>query len=141
MKVWDLGNQWNIITAKIIDLIEPCKSVPATCKKFLIYRQSSRATFLFESKKNMLQAFCFKALHLNYKISLIISESIRFSMKEDVLNICSKFTGEHSCPRAKQLYWNHTSACVFSQLLCCIFSQHFFLRTSLEGCFYISLQA
>ena len=30
-----------------------------------------------------------------------------------VPKICSKFTGEHPC-RSKQLYWNHTSAWVFS---------------------------
>ena len=33
----------------------------------------------------------------------------------------------------KQLYWNYTSAWVS-----CIFSEHLFLRTRLEGCFCIS---
>ena len=40
---------------------------------------------------------------------------------------------------AKQLYWNHTSKWVFSCNFCCIFSEHLFLRTPLNGCFYISL--
>ena len=34
---------------------------------------------------------------------------------------------------AFQLYWNHTTARVFS----CKFSEHHFLRTPLNGCFYI----
>ena len=36
---------------------------------------------------------------------------------------------------ALKLYWNHTSAWVFSCKSCCIFSEHLFLRTYLEDCF------
>ena len=49
-------------------------------------------------------------------------------LRRRVLKICSKFTGEHPCRS-----WNRTSAWVFP----CIFSEHFFLRTPLEGCFSI----
>ena len=34
-------------------------------------------------------------------------------LEKVVLKICSKFTGEHPCQVAKQLYWNRTLACVF----------------------------
>ena len=37
-----------------------------------------------------------------------------------VLKICSKFTGVHSC----------------RSMICCIFSEHLFLRTVLERCFW-----
>ena len=40
---------------------------------------------------------------------------------------------------AKQIYWNYTSAWVFSCKICCIFSEHFFKRTPLDGYFWISL--
>ena len=35
---------------------------------------------------------------------------------------------------AKQFYWNRTSPWVFS-CTCCIFLEHLFLRTPLDGCF------
>ena len=40
---------------------------------------------------------------------------------------------------AKQLYWNHISAWVFSCKFVCIFSEHLLLRTPLDGCFWIKL--
>ena len=40
-------------------------------------------------------------------------------LEKGVLKICSKFTGEHLCRSAK---------------IYCIFSEHLFVRTSLEGC-------
>ena len=56
-----------------------------------------------------------------------------------VLKICSRFTGEHPCRSvisikllwnkvAKQLYWNHTAAWVFS----CKFAAYFQITFSLE---------
>ena len=56
------------------------------------------------------------------------------SLVKGVLKICSKFTGEHSCRSmiSMQLYLSRTSAYVFS---CCIFSEHYFSRRPLEGCF------
>ena len=36
----------------------------------------------------------------------------------------------------KQLYWNHTSAWVFSCTFSCIFSEHLFLGTHLGSCFW-----
>ena len=50
-----------------------------------------------------------------------------------VLKICSKFTGKHPCRSAisKQIFWNHTSAFLFSEYL--------FLRTPLSDCFCLFL--
>ena len=36
----------------------------------------------------------------------------------------------------KQLYWNYTSAWVFSCTFSCIFSEHLFLGTHLDSCFW-----
>ena len=38
---------------------------------------------------------------------------------------------------AFQLYWNHTSARVFSCKFAAYFSEHLFLRTPLRGCFWM----
>ena len=43
-----------------------------------------------------------------------------------VLRACGKFAGERSCRRAKQLYWNHTSAWVFSCKFAAYFQNTFF---------------
>ena len=48
----------------------------------------------------------------------------RCSCEKGVLKIWSKFTGEHSCQ------------CAISIKLLCIFSEHLFLRTPLDGCFW-----
>ena len=55
-----------------------------------------------------------------------------------VLKICSKFTGEH------QLYWNRTSAWVFSCKFAAYFKKSFYMNTSgwlllqleLQGCWW-----
>ena len=61
-----------------------------------------------------------------------------------ILKICSKCTGEHLCR-------SMISICRFATLLkpllgigallyiCCIFSEHLFLRTPVEGCFWLLL--
>ena len=48
-----------------------------------------------------------------------------------VLKICSKFTGEYPCRRVI----SHFGMGVLLQI-CCIFSEHFFLETPLDGCFW-----
>ena len=48
-----------------------------------------------------------------------------------VLKICSKFTGGHPC-------WNLISIKFVLLQICCIFSEHFSLRTPLDGCFWIN---
>ena len=48
--------------------------------------------------------------------------------RKGVLQICSKFTGEHLCRSV-------ISALVFSCKSYCIFVEHLFWRTPLEGCF------
>ena len=46
-------------------------------------------------------------------------------LAKGVLRICSKFTGEQPCRSAKQLYWNHSLAWVFSCKLLHIFRTPF----------------
>ena len=41
---------------------------------------------------------------------------------------------------AKQLYGNRTSTWVFSCKICCTFSEHLYLRTPLDGCFWTNFQ-
>ena len=48
-----------------------------------------------------------------------------------VLKICSKFTGEHPCGSA---IWHGCSPVIW-----CMFSDHLFLRTPLDGCFCFNL--
>ena len=68
-----------------------------------------------------------------------------------VLKICSKLTGEDSCRSAisiklqsnfyaevaLQLYWNHTSAWVFSCQFAAYFQTTFLQRTRLDCCFFV----
>ena len=46
-----------------------------------------------------------------------------------VLKICSKFPGEHQCDLNVLPH-----GC--SSVICCIFSEHLFVRTPLDGCFW-----
>ena len=57
-----------------------------------------------------------------------------------ILKICSKLTGEHPCRSviSKKLFCNFIEITLWhgcSPVNCCIFSEHLFLGTSLEGCF------
>ena len=53
-----------------------------------------------------------------------------------VLIICSKLTGEHPCQSAiATLLSSHFGMSVLLQI-CCILSEHLFLRTPLDGCFW-----
>ena len=72
------------------------------------------------------------------------SSHLEVFLGKSVLKLCSKFTREHPIPKydfnkvAKQLYWNHTSAWAF----CCkfvllLFSKQPFIRTPLDGCFWM----
>ena len=63
-------------------------------------------------------------------------------LRKGVLKICTKFTGEHPCRSAIsiKLLWNFIEitlrhAC--SPANWCIFSEHFFLRTTLDSCFWL----
>ena len=59
-------------------------------------------------------------------------------LRKGVLWICSKFKGEHPCQSASSI--NRSSPWVFSCcIFCCIFSEHIFLRTLLDGCFWYKL--
>ena len=49
-------------------------------------------------------------------------------LRKDVLKICSEFTGQHSCRSV-------ISIKLLCNFVCCIFSEHLFLRTPLDGCF------
>ena len=58
-------------------------------------------------------------------------------LRNDVLKLCSKFTGERPCRSAISIkfLWNRTSAWVFSCKFAAYFQKHLFLRTPLDGCF------
>ena len=52
-----------------------------------------------------------------------------------VLKTCSKFTGEHPCRSAKSHLKSHFGMGVLLWI-CCIFLEHLFLGTPLDGCFW-----
>ena len=54
-----------------------------------------------------------------------------------VLKICSKFTGEHPYQSAISINLLCYTWHGCSPVICCIFSKHLFLRTLLQGCFYV----
>ena len=64
-------------------------------------------------------------------------------LEKGVLKICSEFTREHPCRSVisikllscKTLLKSHFPMSVLLQI-CCIFSEHLFLITLLEGCFW-----
>ena len=63
-------------------------------------------------------------------------------LKKDILEICHKFTGEHTCRSAistklKSNFIEITLRHGFFLYICCIISKHLFLRRSLDGCFCI----
>ena len=57
------------------------------------------------------------------KLTYLRNSHAEMFLGRDILKICSKFTGEHPCRSAValQLYWNRTSAWVFS----CKFAAYF----------------
>ena len=65
--------------------------------------------------------------NFNWQLTIIRSSRPELFLGKGALKICSKFTGEHPCRRAKQFFWNRTSTWVFS----CKFG------TPLGGCFCI----
>ena len=63
-------------------------------------------------------------------------------LEKGVLKICSKFTGEHPCRSviSTKLLCNSIEITLWdrcSAVSLLIFSEHLFLRTSLEGCFWV----
>ena len=60
-------------------------------------------------------------------------------LRKVVLKICSKFTEEHPCRSfcKATLLKSHFGMGILLQI-CCIFSEHLFLRTTLGGCFRIA---
>ena len=57
-------------------------------------------------------------------------------LEKGVLKMCSKFTGEHPCRGgiSIKLLKSHFGMGVLLHI-CCMFAEHLFLRTPLEGCF------
>ena len=61
---------------------------------------------------------------------------------EGVLQIYTKFTGEHPCQSVISIKMQSNfieitiRQWVFSCKICCLFSEYLFLRTPLEGCFW-----
>ena len=89
--------------------------------------------------KNNLNWTCIRR-HMNilatfFKLRVSRNSSSEVFLGKCVPKIYSKFTGEQPCQSlTKQLYWNHTSAWVFP----CMFLKHLFLRTRLNGCFWVA---
>ena len=62
-------------------------------------------------------------------------------LRRGVLKICNKFTGEHPCRSVisiKLLLKSHFGMSVLLYI-CYIFSEHLFLETPLDGCFWITI--
>ena len=74
-------------------------------------------------------------------IKICRSSSLQVFVKTAVLEICSKFTGEHPCRSviSIKLVRNFTEITVPYVLLCicCIFAEHSFWRTPIEDCLWI----
>ena len=83
-------------------------------------------------KKNFFNKTISQFESYNFTISETRSSLPEVFLGEGVLKICSKFTGEHPCKAT--LLKSHFDMGVLL-LSCCIFLEHFFLRTPLENCF------
>ena len=59
-------------------------------------------------------------------------------LRKGVLKICSKFTGQHPYRSAISMKLPVAMGVLLS--ICCVFSEHLFLRTFLGGCFWIILK-
>ena len=75
-------------------------------------------------------------------VKMIRSSRPKLFLKKDVLKISSKFTGEHPCQSA--ILIKLQSSFIESNFdlgvllyVCCIFSEQFFLKTLLKGCFSV----
>ena len=106
--------------------------------------------FYFAVLKNIMLAYWLTVNILRNILSsynvLQVDELRRSSLPEvflrkGALKICSKFTGEHPCRSVTSikllfnLLKSHVDMGVFLQI-CCIFSEHLFLKRPLDGCFF-----
>ena len=85
---------------------------------------SSCGTSVFVYRRN-------REISWNIFIIIYRSSPPELFLGKDVLKICSKFTGEHLCRSVK----SNVGMGGFLQI-CCIFLEHLFLRTPMEGCFH-----
>ena len=120
-------------------LITLCRKICITCNESFPIEQL-RFTFWFI----MMFSTCFfnlkrlvNACEFNLHLVHIHKESCRSSrpevfLRKGVLKICHKFTGKHPCKAT--FLKSHFDMGVFLYI-CCIFSEHLFLRTPLDGCF------
>ena len=99
----------------LLDILLP-KVVNWTKRKNIIVSQ----VFHLSKVSQNLKSHCLKISNLEMLNQKQPSTGV---LRKTCLKICSKFTGEHSCRSviSKQLYWNHTSAWMFS----CKFAAYF----------------
>ena len=81
---------------------------------------------ILANTRNLLKNFLINLGSIRKNLTRGLIRHTRSSLSEvlcwkGVLKICSKFTGEHPCGSAKQLYWNCTLVWVFS----CKFAAYF----------------
>ena len=71
------------------------------------------------------------------QVLLVMSRSSRSEvlLGKGVLKICSTFTGEHPCRSMISIKLQSNFGMGVLLQICCIFSEHLFLRTPLNGCF------
>ena len=99
---------------------------------FPLEAQSHRHTFIGAKFWDFLQVLTFLI-----KMHFISSHPEVF-LEKDVLKICSKFTEEHPCWSLKlqtnfiEMLLSH----VCSPVIYCMFSEHLFIRTPMDGCFW-----
>ena len=95
------------------------------CIKYFFGNSRSQNTCVGVSFLVTLQA---GALQLYQQLS-------RGVLRKGILKKCSKFTGEHPCRSCKvTLLKSHFGMGVLLYI-CCIFSEHLFLKTPVDGCF------
>ena len=85
------------------------------------------------------------SLSYDYGLSLTNSRSSHPEVfwRKSVLKICSKVTGEHPCQSviSIKLLFSFIEIALwdwYSSVICCIFSEHLFLKTPLGSCFWCS---
>ena len=95
-------------------------------------------------KVNAFIMWNFLAYYFFYVKTMIRSSHPEVFFGKGVLKICSKFIGEQQCRSAisikllcfATLLKSHFGMGVLLYI-CCIFSEHLFLRTPLDGCFWM----
>ena len=82
----------------------------------------------------------FSCYFFSFRFELFASSStLEVFLAKYVLKISTNFTGEHSCRSVISSVKSHLGRSVLLYI-CCIFSEHLFLRIPLEGCFWFAVK-